>query len=306
MNAVEEDVFSTPAILRQTMARAEELEGALAHLLQGPMIFLGCGSSYCVGVAAATLYEMECQAPAQGIIASEYRLRPGWAHLAISRTGRTTELIQAMRSAREAQERVALIVGDPGSPAAEHADAVLPLEFAPERGVVQTRFITAALLALRLVIGGAATQRALHDLPDELSRALIEFDATPLTSFEHVVFLGRGWRYGLALSAALTMQETALLVSEGYQTLEYRHGPIAAADEGTLVWCIDEPDDPVSAGVLDDVRRTGATVRCIAGDPLATLAQIHLLAVRMAESRGIDPDAPRHLSRAIVLPTTGL
>jgi glucosamine 6-phosphate synthetase-like amidotransferase/phosphosugar isomerase protein len=33
-------------------------------------------------------------------------------------------------------------------------------------------------------------------------------------------------------------------------------------------------------------------------------AQAQLLAVRVAEARGVDPDAPRHLRRAIVLPST--
>ena len=305
MSAVEEDIYSTPSILRRTIARVEEHEGSFASTLRGPMIFLGCGSSYCVGAAAATLYEMECGAPAQGMIASQYRARPGWTHLAISRTGKTTELVEAMRRARKVHARVALIRGDPDSPAEDYADVILPLEFAPERGVVQTRFITAALLALRLLIGGDTVSATLRAVPSQIERALDEFDPTPLTSFEHVVFLGREWRYGLAASAALAVQETALLVSEGHQTLDYRHGPIATADENTLVWCLDPPDDAISAAVLDDVRATGATVHCIDGDPLLSLVQIQLLAVRMAESRGIDPDVPRHLKRTIVLPATG-
>jgi len=304
MTVTEQDIYSTPAILRQTLARVDERGDTLAPLLQGPAVFLGCGSSYCIALAAAALYEDARGVSAQGIMASEYRPRSEWTHVAISRTGKTTELVDAMRRARETGARVALVGGEPGAPAQDQADAVLPLEFAPEQGVIQTRFISAATLALRLLIGGAHVRAALRDLPDRVERVLGAFDPAPLVAPGHVVFLGRGWRYGLALMAALNLQETALVVPEGHQTLEYRHGPIASADAGTLVWCFDPPDDAASAAVLDDVRRTGATVRCTDDDPLVVAAQAQLLAVRVAEARGIDPDAPRHLSRAIVLPST--
>lgn len=302
MTMTEQDIYSTPAILRQVMSRVEEHSGRLAPLLQGPLALLGCGSSYCIGVSAASLYEQERLLPAQGIMASEYTPRAGWAHLAISRTGQTTELIEAMRRARQAGASIVLIRGEPGSPAEPLADAVLPLEFAPEQGVVQTRFITAAMLALRLLISGDVARRALADLPDRVERGLAAVEPDLLARFERVVFLGRGWRYGLALVAALNLQETAQAVPEGHQTLDFRHGPIAAVDAGTLVWCFDAPDDAASMAVLDDVRRTGATVRCSGDDPLVSIVQAQLSAVRLAASYGIDPDAPRHLSRAIVLP----
>src|SRR5437764_2932430 len=304
MTITEQDIYSTPAILRQTLACVDEHGDALAPLLQGPAVFLGCGSSYCIALAAAALYEDARRVPAQGIMASEYRPRPEWTHVAISRTGKTTELVEAMSRAREAGAQVALVGGEPGAPAQAQAGAVLPLEFASEQGVIQTRFISATTLALRLLIGGEGTRQRLGDLPGRVEQGLAAFDPAPLASFGHVVFLGRGWRHGLALTAALNLQETALVVPEGHQTLDYRHGPIASADEGTLVWCFDPPDDVISAAVLDDVRRTGATVRCTDDDPLVVASQAQLLAVRVAEARGVDPDAPRHLSRAIVLPSS--
>jgi len=102
--------------------------------------------------------------------------------------------------------------------------------------------------------------------------------------------------------AALNLQETALLSPNGHQTQEYRHGPLATADKHTLVWCFDPPADPLSAGVLDDARASGARVYCPDVDPLTGAAQAQLLAVRLATGRGIDPDAPPNLSRAIVVP----
>ena len=177
----------------------------------------------------------------------------------------------------------------------------LPLEFAPEQGVIQTRFVSAALLALRLLIGGAAAKQSLAGLPQQVAEALERFDAGPLLAATHRVYLGRGWRYGLAMAAAVHLQESALMVPEAHRTLEYRHGPLAAADSRTLLWCFDSPEEAESAAVLAEVGRTGAAVRCPADDPLVSLVQAQLLAVRLATAHGLDLDAPRHLRRAIVI-----
>lgn len=56
------------------------------------------------------------------------------------------------------------------------------------------------------------------------------------------------------------------------------------------------------AAALHDVRGSGATVRCEDQDPLISNAQAQTVAVRTAALRGIDPDAPKRLSRAIVAP----
>jgi glucosamine--fructose-6-phosphate aminotransferase (isomerizing) len=308
--AIEEDIRSTPAVLRQTCARVDARRATLAPLFDGPLVFLGCGSSYCVALAAAAIYEQKRRTPAQASIASDYTSREGWTHVAISRTGQTTEVVDALRRVRAAGGRSILVAGEAGSAAEPYADETLVLEFASEQGVIQTRFITASIEALRLLTqvpgAGQAHAPATPDgtdggLASEVEEGLGAFDPSPYLQFDHVVFLGRDWRYGLARSAALNLQETALLVPESHQTLNYRHGPIATADEHTLIWCFDPADDVASAAVLDDVRRTGATVRATAHDPLVSLVQAQLFALRKAESRGMDPSAPRNLSRAVIL-----
>jgi glucosamine--fructose-6-phosphate aminotransferase (isomerizing) len=303
MTEIEQDIRSTPDMVRLALGRVA-VDGAslLEHMRGLPAVFLGCGSSHGVALAAAALYEAHQGAPAQAIIASDYRPRPGWAHLAISRTGKTTELVEAMRLARGTGAPMVLLVGELESPASRQARAVLPLEFAPEHGVIQTRFITAALVALRQLFGGPADHLALSRLAEAIETTLSSFDPATLADFGHVVFLGRGYRYGLARLGALNLQETALLAPEAHQTLDYRHGPIAAAGPGSLVWSFDPPDDPLSAAVLEDVRKTGAMVRETSEDPLVSLVCAQLVAVQQAARRGLDPAAPRHLSRAVVLP----
>lgn len=301
MAAIEEDIRSTPGILRRTYERVAERRDTLGVPFGGPIALLGCGSSYCVALAAAAAYEQKRGAPAQAIVASDYLPRPGWTHVAISRTGQTTELIWAMERARAAGAPVLLIAGEEGSPAARVADAVLPLEFAAERGVIQTRFVSASVTALSALTDAGEAGDGARELPERVEQGLALFDPTPLLRFDHVVFLGRGAGYGLARAAAVNLQETALLVPEAHQTLDYRHGPIAAADANTLVWSLDAPGDAEAAAVLDDVRRTGATVYAASDDPLVALALAQLAALHKARARGVDPTAPRNLARAVIL-----
>jgi fructoselysine-6-P-deglycase FrlB-like protein len=254
-------------------------------------------------MAMAAFYEQERHAAGQAIIPSDYLPRPNWTHIAISRTGETTELVHALQRAHETGARCILLTGQKDSPAEAHADLTLTLEFAAEEGVIQTRFIVAAVEALRVLIAGAAGHGflTLDELPERMEQALTSFDPSPLLRFDHIVYLGRAWRYGLACTAALNVQETALLVPESHQTLDYRHGPIACAGENTLVWCFDLLEDAASAAVIADVRKTGATVQWAGIDPLISVAQSQLFALRKAQALGVDPAAPRHLTRAVIL-----
>jgi len=86
--------------------------------------------------------------------------------------------------------------------------------------------------------------------------------------------------------------------TEAYPAMEYRHGPISVAGPGTLVRAI----GPVDPGVLADAADTGATVVDEGSDPMAELVLIQRLAVELAESHGLDPDRPKHLTRSVVLP----
>src|SRR5581483_2187482 len=67
--------------------------------------------------------------------------------IAISRSGTTTEIIDAVRSLTPGSD-VLGIIGEAGSPLGEVLTSELDLPFADERSVVQTRFATTVLTLL--------------------------------------------------------------------------------------------------------------------------------------------------------------
>jgi fructoselysine-6-P-deglycase FrlB-like protein len=132
----------------------------------------------------------------------------------------------------------------------------------------------------------------------DAERVLVEPLPVDPAGFERFHFLGSGWTVGLASEAGLKLREAVRAWTEAYPAMEYRHGPIAVADEHTLVVAL----GPLPDGLSDDVRATGATLLAPGHDPLATLVLVHRMAIALAAARGLDPDNPRNLTRSVVLP----
>ncbi|MFC4513789.1 SIS domain-containing protein [Streptomyces ehimensis] len=251
----------------------------------------GCGTSWFMAQAYAALREAAGQGETDAFAASEFpRGRAYDRVVAITRSGTTTEVLRVLAAGGAP---TLAITADPKTPVMDAATEVAVLDWADEESVVQTRFATTALAFLRagLSPSGAAV------VADEAERALSAPLPSAVVEAEQWTFLGAGWAYGLAQEAALKMREAAGAWTEAYPAMEYRHGPVAIAGPGRVVWSF----GPLPEGLAGEVAATGATLVADGGDPMADLVRAQRLAVAVAESRGLNPDAPRHLTRSVVL-----
>lgn len=286
MSLTADEIETQPELWRRAIAdttRERELLGAKGDRV----LVLGCGTSAFVAESFAYLRE----AAGLGVTDARYASEPwewrDWDRvIAISRSGTTTEILDILGRVPAGVAKV-VVTGVADSPAAKLADDVLVYDYADERSVVQTRFPTVFLIAVRAAFG-----EDVSDLPAQLERA-----GEVIEPADHVVYLGSGWTYGLAQEAALKIREAAQAWSESYPVLDYRHGPIAVASEKSLVWLFDAGDPTLP----ETIRGTGARVRVAEHDPLVELVLAQRLAVALAEQRGLDPDHPRHLTRAVIL-----
>ncbi len=292
MSVTIDEILSQPAV----WTRSLESVSHAADLLRRDgerMLVIGCGTSAFVADSFSYLRELGGFGETDAAFASEpQRGRPYDSIVAITRSGTTTEVLDALASAPEGVTKI-VVTGVADSPAALQADAVLLLDFADESSVVQTRFPTTFLFLARAALG-----EDVSELPAAAERALAE--AGPLNSSHasHFVYLGTGWTYGLAQEAALKIREAAQAWAESYPLLDYRHGPLAVASDSSLVWSL----GPIDRDLSDDIARTGA--RVVSGaprDPLIELVLAQRLATEVAHERGLNPDAPRHLTRSIIL-----
>jgi len=254
---------------------------------------VGCGTSWFISMAYAALREQAGLGWTDAFAASEYPYGRDYdVILAISRSGTTTEVRDLLTT--ETGPRTVSIVGIGNSPIAAVSDDSIVLDFADEQSVVQTRYATTTLALLRSHLGHDVTA-----LADDAERALaLELPAAAVEA-EQLSFLGRGWTVGLAQEAALKTREAAQTWAEAYPAMDYRHGPIAIAAPGRVVWMFGTAPD----GLEDDVRATGATWLASNLDPMAHLVLAQRVAVARARQASLDPDHPRALTRSVVLTT---
>lgn len=135
--------------------------------------------------------------------------------------------------------------------------------------------------------------------------------------WERLTVVGRGAHYATAFEAALKVRELAGIVAEAYSPADLLHGPIATAGPGQPLLAI-APAGPTEGSMRELVaaaRERGARVAAIGhdptlGDPFLELVDVpewlgpavaivpaQLLAVGLAERRGVDVDAPFGLSK---------
>lgn len=281
------EIASQPDLWRKAAAAAATATGL--PVSGEHVAVVGCGTSWFMAQAYATMREATGAGPTDAFPASEMPLGRSYDRIvAITRSGTTTEILQLLDRVRGPVTTV--LTGVPEA-VGNRADHIVDLGFADERSVVQTRFATCALVLLRAHLGADIEPVATQAEP--LSR----YGPSQYAGVEQFTFVGTGFSVGIANEAALKLREASRIWTESYPAHEYRHGPISIAAHDRVVWVLGAAPD----GLAEDVRTTGATFVNDDLDPLADLVRVQQLAVDAAERHGMNPDQPRNLSRSVVL-----
>jgi fructoselysine-6-P-deglycase FrlB-like protein len=288
------EISSQPQCWRQAAELWPEVAWSLPPAAVRTAV-IGCGTSFYMAQALAAVRELAGGGETDAFAASEWpsQRRYEWV-VALSRSGTTTEVLRALDLLAPDTQSVA-ICGSAGQLVSEKTQLAIPIAFADEQSVVQTRFATTAL-ALWRVHHGADIESLAGQADAALQQPL-----PPLDGFDRFVFLGTGFAVGLANEAALKLREAAGANSESYPAMEFRHGPISAVDRRSLVWIL----GPVPANLVAETEATGATVYSAGLDPMVELVLAQRAAVDLALARGRNPDRPPHLNRSVILAESG-
>lgn len=286
-----DEIQSQPDCWQRAAELLDEVSGLLPR--DGERVaFVGTGTAWFMAQAMAALREGAGRGEADAFVASEFpRARRYDRIVVLTRSGQTTDINRLMRDVRGSVPTLAVVGNREDSPTADMADAVIDLSFADEASVVQTRFATTALALVRAWVGHDL-ERVVAEAREALHVRLTEEEADT----EQVTYLGRAWTVGLAHEAALKFRQCSQSWAESYPAMEYRHGPIAVAEPGRMVWLL----CPTPYGLAELIRATGATLMESRRDPMAELILTQRLAVGRAMKHGLSPDRPRHLARAVV------
>jgi glucosamine--fructose-6-phosphate aminotransferase (isomerizing) len=354
------EIFEQPRAIEDTLRGRILLEdgdlvdaefGLDAEVVRGieRVYFIACGTSYHAALAGRHWIEQIARVPAQCELASEVRYRdPVFTSrdlvVAVSQSGETADTLAALKTAREQGARILALANVVDSAIPRAAHGALYTHAGPEIGVASTKCFTtqlAAMLLLSTYIGrrrGALDAgktreilQALVELPNEMRATLERKDsvwevARRWQHADHMLFLGRGLGFPIALEGALKLKEISYAHAEGYAAGEMKHGPIALIDENMPVVVVMPHDGHYekTLGNVQEVRARDGRVIAIATDgdeeakklaehvlyvprvpyaviPLVTVLPLQLLAYYIADLKGTDVDQPRNLAKTVTV-----
>jgi glutamine---fructose-6-phosphate transaminase (isomerizing) len=307
---------------------------AAGGLRYSQILYTGCGSTYYLALAAAALTQELTGLSCRAFPASELWLYPQSSYspgrtllVAVSRSGETTETLQACR-AFLAEKRGDLLTLScyADMPLAQMGALNLVLPSGQEQSVAQTRaFSTLYLGTLALAClwaGRSDLFDSLRRLPEAGERILRDYaslasELGPDPALERFYWLGSGPRQGLACELSLKMKEMSLTHSEPFHFMEFRHGPKSMVTPQALVIGLRSTrnasfesavleDVKALRGRLLDVAEDGTGVRFASGldESIRNVLYLpvgQLIAFERSLSKGLDPDRPTNLDTVVKL-----
>lgn len=288
-------------------------------LLQAATIVItGCGTSYYLAQSLACAYNAHGQR-AIAVPGAEWARRPG-SYLAdtadilvlgLSRSGTTTETVQAIRASRAKGWPTFAISCAPDTEILHAADRALYIPTDPREGIVMS--VSASLMLLAgLRLAGIAVPGDVISTARAALTALtaVAANAAILKGRSHFVYLGAGANYGIATEGSLKLQEMSISYSQAFHPMEYRHGPVSLIDDTSLVVLIYSDDTAAEeAQLAAELQAKGARVIGFGGPGditipatgLAALPALQMLGELVALQKGINSEQPRHLTKVVVL-----
>jgi glucosamine--fructose-6-phosphate aminotransferase (isomerizing) len=288
------------SIIRQLLANVELTEVRRA----AKICLVGCGDSWCAGIAARMAFEKYTQIETEALQALEFsRYQAGSARLttvviAISNSGEVARTVEAARLARLKGLYVLALTGNPNSSLAKLSNSILhidaPLRELPLPGVLS---YVGALLALYLAAVYFAEVRRVIDHPEadelyqtirsigmqnqetlEKSAALIK-QLVDRAAEQHLYqILGSGPNYGTALYGCMKLLEAAAVPGLSYGIEEWAHAGLFLTTPGMPVLLI--APHGKSYGHAMEIARAALALK-------ATVAVVTNAKQQEAESEGV-------------------
>jgi glucosamine--fructose-6-phosphate aminotransferase (isomerizing) len=324
--------------IRTAIEQPRDLIEAVTTMLkesQG-VFFVGCGTSYHACVSASYEFAAIAKKHVNVILASEFSnykdfLTKDTLMVALSQSGETIDLIEAVKTAQSKGVKVVAIVNVMGSSLARLADYTIMMNSGPEICVLSTKSYTSQLAILlllaystagrleegkRLIIAAAAQVKDLIATNLNHLRGL----ANRFKNEPDFFIIGRDLAYASALEAALKIKEVSYIHAEGFAGGELKHGTIALIDKNKPVIVLST--QKTRAHILANAAEIKARGGYIIGidscnnpiydyfihvpsmgnaDPLVMIIPIQILAYYLALARKLDPDKPRNLAKSVTV-----
>jgi glucosamine--fructose-6-phosphate aminotransferase (isomerizing) len=263
-----------------------------------------------------------------------YGARPRLADalvIGISQSGRSPDIVAVVEEGRRQGALTLAVTNEGASPLAAVADEVVELGAGDEHATAATKTYTSELVAMALLSFAldaptAEERAALAAVPEAMATALATEAACAelaarRASMARCVVLGRGYEYATAREWALKLQELAQVHALAFSAADFEHGPLALADPELDVLAVAPSGRSLDAqvGLLQRLHgELGARLLVLSASaearhidagialpadvaewaaPAVSILPGQLFAYHLTRARGLDPDAPRTISK---------
>ncbi len=302
------------------------------------IFFIGCGTAARVCHFAEYAFSKVADKHINFIPASEFEnykhfLLPETLVIAISQSGETADVLDALKVAKQKGSKIISIVDAPNSSMINLSDYSFLINAGPEKAVASTKATTSQMAITTLLAYACAGKlregdRVLVDLAGKVSDMLnprysehIKDLAEKIHKKENVMIIGRGLNYPIALESAIKIMEVSYIHAQGFAGGELKHGPIALIEQGTPVIALvgEENKEEIISNAVE-VKSRGAYVIGIGSQnnetfdywiktpsteeittPIANLIPVQLLSYYLGLSRGHDVDYPKNLAKSVTV-----
>ena len=249
--------------------------------------------------------------------------------IGVSQSGEGEDINLVLENARQCGAYTVGITNEASSSMAGLVDETLVMHGGRERSVAATKTFTGQMMLFYMLaaeLGSDSNGIAYEKSPDFTARALEQKPAIlelvqRYVFMENCVVVGRGLAYANAYELALKLMETCYVVAERFSSADFLHGPLAMVERHFPVFLF-APPGVMLPGVKDLIRRLQelhAETITITADleaarlctravimpreideflaPIPYISPGQLFAALLAEAKGLDPDAPRSLSK---------
>lgn len=333
---MEAEAASAPDVVARQLALNGEVMQAIAQSVEAvpAPAFVSCARGSSDHAATYLKFLLETQAgylvaSLPPSVVSLYGALPRIGNgvcVALSQSGRSTDLLSAVEAMRRDGVRVVALVNDEESPLAALADFAVPLHAGAERSVAATKSYIGSLFAGLHLASALVPDRLSPGLLADMPRLLREAWALDwsalveaLVDARGLYVIGRGPGLAIAAEAALKFKETCGLHAEAFSAAEVRHGPMALFDPAFPLLVFRQEDEAAASidTLVDLALAQGCRVFVTGGaapgatclgtieapaivQPLLQIQSFYKAVNALALRRGMNPDNPPLLRKVTV------
>ena len=320
--------------IEQEKGKVEKVAG-LIKKAKG-VFFVGCGTSYHSCISSSYLFSNIAKMHVNVVLASEFRnynefLKPETLVIAVSQSGETADVIDAIKTAKSKGSKVVAIVNVMDSTIMRLSDEHLMMNAGPEICVLSTKSYTSQLSILSLLAyavagrlgeGRKLVEEAAKNAEETIKRnePIAKEIAKKFSKARDFFLIGRDLAFPTALEGALKIKEVSYIHAEGFAGGELKHGTIALIEEGVpcIVLSTDETRPLIISNATEVKSRGGVIIGVDSkedkifdyfmkvdelgnANPITMILPIQLLAYHLALERNCDPDKPRNLAKSVTV-----